>query len=143
MKRFSKSKVSIVSLSWLGNLGADPKVSSWALNVLLAVYCLHVMDRSVMLWAIVSQTIPILALAPMVIAVMGSMGFRLHFLAVDCAHLSSSSVDRRGCVVHQACSWISLVTYNASSNQGFWPHAFQRLRLYLFASPKIGVSALV
>ena len=48
------------------------------LGILLAVGIVYsrVMDRSVMPWAIVSQTIPILALAPMIIVVLGSMGIQ-------------------------------------------------------------------
>ncbi len=47
-----------------------------AMGILLAVGIVYsrVMDRSVMPWAIVSQTIPILALAPMIIVVLGAMG---------------------------------------------------------------------
>ncbi|KAG1648173.1 Formylaminopyrimidine transport permease protein ThiX [Nymphon striatum] len=48
------------------------------LGIILAVGIVYsrVMDRSVMPWAIVSQTIPILALAPMIIVVLGSMGIQ-------------------------------------------------------------------
>ena len=46
------------------------------LGILLAVGIVHsrVMDMSVMPWAIVSQTIPIVALAPMIIVVLYSVG---------------------------------------------------------------------
>ena len=46
------------------------------LGILLAVGIVHskVMDMSVMPWAIVSQTIPIIALAPMIIVVLYSIG---------------------------------------------------------------------
>ena len=46
------------------------------LGVLLAVGIVHsrVMDMSVMPWAIISQTIPIVALAPMIIVVLYSIG---------------------------------------------------------------------
>ena len=47
------------------------------LGVLLAVGIVHVrtLDRSLMPWIIASQTIPILAIAPMIIVVLGNFGF--------------------------------------------------------------------
>jgi len=46
------------------------------LGILLAVGIVfsRTMDKSVMPWAIASQTIPILALAPMIIVMLGSIG---------------------------------------------------------------------
>lgn len=46
------------------------------LGILLAVAIIHnrAMDRSVMPWIIASQTIPILAIAPMIIVVLNSIG---------------------------------------------------------------------
>jgi NitT/TauT family transport system permease protein len=47
-----------------------------ALGVLIAVGIVHfrVLDRSLMPWVIASQTIPILAIAPMVVVVLGNLG---------------------------------------------------------------------
>ena len=47
------------------------------LGILLAVGIVHVrtLDRSLMPWVIASQTIPILAIAPMIIVVLGNFGF--------------------------------------------------------------------
>ena len=46
------------------------------LGILLAIGIVHVrtLDRSLMPWVIASQTIPILAIAPMVVVVLGSLG---------------------------------------------------------------------
>ena len=48
------------------------------MGILLAVGIVHnrAMDMSVMPWAIASQTIPILAIAPMIIVVMNSIGIQ-------------------------------------------------------------------
>ena len=48
-----------------------------ALGVGLAIGIVHVrtLDRSLMLWIIASQTIPVLAIAPMVVVVLGNIGF--------------------------------------------------------------------
>ena len=47
------------------------------LGVLLAIGVVHsrVLDRSLLPWIIASQTIPILAIAPMVVVVLGSLGY--------------------------------------------------------------------
>ena len=47
------------------------------LGVALAIGIIHlpVLDRSLLPWIIASQTVPILAIAPMVIVVLGSLGF--------------------------------------------------------------------
>jgi NitT/TauT family transport system permease protein len=47
------------------------------LGILLAVGIVHspVLDRSLLPWIIASQTVPILAIAPMVVVVLGSIGF--------------------------------------------------------------------
>jgi NitT/TauT family transport system permease protein len=53
--------------------------SCWAslLGIVLAIGIVHLtfLSKSLMPWIIASQTIPILAIAPMVIVVLGSMGF--------------------------------------------------------------------
>ena len=48
-----------------------------ALGVLLAIGIVHVqtLERSLLPWIIASQTIPILAIAPMIIVVLGNIGF--------------------------------------------------------------------
>jgi NitT/TauT family transport system permease protein len=51
-------------------------VLALVLGVLLAVGIVHVrtMERSLMLWIIASQTVPVLAIAPMVVVVLGNIG---------------------------------------------------------------------
>ena len=53
-------------------------VMGTALGILLAVGIVHVptLDRSLLPWVIASQTIPILAIAPMIIVVLGSIGLK-------------------------------------------------------------------
>jgi len=47
-----------------------------ALGIVLAVGIVHlrVLERSLMLWIIASQTVPVLAIAPMVVVALGNMG---------------------------------------------------------------------
>ena len=48
-----------------------------ALGIALAIGIIHlpVLDRSLLPWIIASQTVPILAIAPMVVVVLGNFGF--------------------------------------------------------------------
>lgn len=117
------------------------------LGILLAVGIVHsrAMDMSVMPWAIASQTIPILAIAPMIIVVLHSLGLTgLLPKAIISAYLSFFPV-----VVGMVTGLRSpdrmqldlMRTWNASRAQAFW-----RLRLpssapFLFASLKIAVAA--
>ena len=117
------------------------------LGVLLAVGIVYsrVMDRSVMPWAIVSQTIPILALAPMIIVVLGSMGIQGLFpKSLIAAYLSFFPVVVgmvKGLRSPDGMQLDLLRTYNASNTQGFWKLRLPASVPYLFASLKIGISA--
>ena len=117
------------------------------LGILLAVGIVYsrVMDLSVMPWAIVSQTIPILALAPMVIVVLGSMGVQgLIPKSIIAAYLSFFPVVVgmvKGLRSPDSMQLDLLRTYSASKAQGFWALRLPASAPYLFASLKIGISA--
>lgn len=117
------------------------------LGVLLAVGIVYntVMDRSVMPWVITSQTIPILALAPMIIVVLNAVGISgLLPKAIISMYLSFFPVVVgmvKGLRSPEIMQLDQMRTWNASPSQTFW-----RLRLpssmpYLFASLKIGIAA--
>ena len=94
------------------------------LGILLAVGIVHsrVMDMSVMPWAIVSQTIPIIALAPMIIVVLYSIGVQgIIPKAVISAYLSFFPVIVgmvKGLRSPDGMQLDLLQTYNASRAQG-------------------------
>lgn len=117
------------------------------MGILLAVGIVYsrVMDRSVMPWAIVSQTIPILALAPMLIVVMGAMGVQgVLPKSIIAAYLSFFPVVVgmvKGLRSPDAMQLDLLRTYNASNSQGFWALRLPASAPYLFASLKIGAAA--
>ncbi|MEM7089982.1 MAG: ABC transporter permease [Pseudomonadota bacterium] len=117
------------------------------LGILLAVGIVHsrVMDLSVMPWAIVSQTVPIIALAPMIIVVLYSVGVQgIIPKAVISAYLSFFPVVVgmvKGLRSPDAMQMDLLRTYNASSSQAFWKLRLPASMPYLFASLKIGVAA--
>ncbi|WP_299589777.1 ABC transporter permease [uncultured Tateyamaria sp.] len=117
------------------------------LGILLAVGIVYntVMDRSVMPWVITSQTIPILALAPMIIVVLNAVGISgLLPKAMISMYLSFFPVVVgmvKGLRSPEAMQLDQMRTWNASASQTFW-----RLRLpasmpYLFASLKVGMAA--
>ncbi|WP_058281116.1 ABC transporter permease [Ruegeria denitrificans] len=117
------------------------------LGILLAVGIVHsrVMDLSVMPWAIVSQTIPIIALAPMIIVVLYSIGIQgIIPKAIISAYLSFFPVVVgmvKGLRSPDAMQLDLLRTYNASQSQGFWKLRLPASMPYLFTSLKIGIAA--
>ncbi|TRW96166.1 ABC transporter permease [Paracoccus sp. M683] len=142
------SKRSLVYHAWvtLSATMAGFAIGSFA-GILLAVGITHsrVMDQSVMPWAVASQTVPILAIAPMVIVVLASMGITgLLPKAVISAWLSFFPVlvgMVSGLRTPEAMQLDLMRSWNASRGQTFW-----RLRLpssmpFLFASLKVAVAA--
>lgn len=117
------------------------------LGVLLAVGIIHdkAMDQSVMPWAIASQTIPILAIAPMIIVVMNSMGLQgLVPKAIISAYLSFFPVVVgmvKGLRSPDQMQLDLLKTYNASRAEVFWKLRLPSSMPYLFASLKVGIAA--
>ena len=118
-----------------------------SLGIFLAVGIVYsrVMDLSVMPWAIVSQTIPIVALAPMIIVVLNSVGMTgLVPKAIISAYLSFFPVVVgmvKGLRSPDAMQLDLLRTYYASKAQGFWKLRLPASMPYLFTSLKIGIAA--
>ena len=116
-------------------------------GILLAVGIVYnrTMDKSVMPWAITSQTIPILALAPMVIVMLGSIGIQgLLPKSIISAYLSFFPVVVgmvKGLRSPDGMQLDLLKTYHASGSQGFWKLRLPSSMPYLFTSLKIGISA--
>lgn len=139
------------SLVWHGWVTLSATLAGFGIGTLagiaLAVGIVHnrAMDMSVMPWAVASQTIPILAIAPMVIVVFASMGVTgLLPKAMIAAWLSFFPVlvgMVKGLRTPDQMQLDQMHSWNASKAQQFW-----RLRLpssmpYLFASLKVGVAA--
>jgi NitT/TauT family transport system permease protein len=117
------------------------------LGILLAVGIVHnrAMDMSVMPWAIASQTIPIIAIAPMIIVVLNSVGIQgLLPKAIISAYLSFFPVVVgmvKGLRSPQVMQLDQMKTWNASRAQTFWKLRLPASMPYLFASLKVGVAA--
>ncbi|WP_149140587.1 ABC transporter permease [Gemmobacter caeruleus] len=118
-----------------------------AAGILLAVGIVYnrAMDQSVMPWAIASQTIPILAIAPMIIVVLNSMGVTgIVPKAIISAYLSFFPVVVgmvKGLRSPDAMQLDLMRTYNASGGQSFAKLRLPSSMPYLFASLKVGVAA--
>ncbi len=117
------------------------------MGILLAVGIVHnrAMDMSVMPWAIASQTIPILAIAPMIIVVMNSMGIQgLIPKAFISAYLSFFPVVVgmvKGLRSPDAMQLDLMKTYHASRVETLWKLRLPSSMPYLFTSLKVGVAA--
>ncbi|APG92097.1 ABC transporter permease [Sinorhizobium americanum] len=117
-----------------------------ALGVLLAVGIVHnrAMDRSLMPWVIASQTIPILAIAPMIIVVLNAIGIAgLLPKALISTYLSFFPVVVgmvKGLRSPETIQLDLMHTYNASAAQTFWKLRWPSSMPYLFTSLKVAVA---
>jgi NitT/TauT family transport system permease protein len=116
------------------------------LGIGLAIAIVHskLLSKALMPWIIASQTIPILAIAPMIIVVLGSIGLTgllpkslismyLCFFPVAIGMVKGlTSPD----VIHRDL----MRTYNASANEVLWKLRFPAAVPFLFASLKVAIA---
>ena len=118
-----------------------------SLGILLAIGIVHnnAMNMSVMPWVIASQTIPILAIAPMIIVVLNSIGVQgLLPKAIISSYLCFFPVVVgmvKGLRSPDKIDTDLLHTYNATNAQKFWKLRLPTSMPFLFASLKVGISA--
>ena len=116
------------------------------LGTALAVAIVHsrTLDRSLMPWIITSQTIPILAIAPMIIVVLNAIGISgLLPKAFISTYLSFFPVTVgmvKGLRSPDPMNLDLLRTYNASRAQIFWKLRWPSSVPFLFASMKVAVA---
>lgn len=157
------SKRSLVYHAWV-TLSATLLgfVIGTALGVLLAVLIVHndASDRSLMPWIIMSQAIPIVALAPVLVVVTynvltgDNMLSHAFHLSADTAHLISKALVStylsffpvvvgmvKGFRSPEPIQLDLLRTYNASRPQTFFKLRFPTALPYLFTSMKVAVAA--
>ena len=118
------------------------------MGVGLAVAIVHsrTVNMSVMPWAVISQTVPIVALAPMIVVVSNAVGVedRLVPKAIISAYLSFFPVlvsMVSGLRSPQAMQLDLLKTYGASRAQVFWKLRLPSSLPYFFASLKVAIAA--
>jgi len=116
-------------------------------GVLLAIGIVYnkAMDASVMPWAIASQTIPIIALAPMIIVVLNSVGISgVVPKAIIAAYLSFFPVVVgmvKGLRAPDSMQMDLMKTYSAHGLAVFLKLRLPSSMPYLFASLKVGIAA--
>ncbi|WP_366658327.1 ABC transporter permease [Fodinicurvata sp. EGI_FJ10296] len=116
------------------------------LGIIIAIGIVHVrtLDRSLMPWVIASQTVPILAIAPMIVVVLGNVGFTgIYPKAVISAYLSFFPVTIgmvKGLRAPDPLQMDLMRTYNASRPQILgklrWPSSLG----FLFPSLKVAIA---
>lgn len=117
------------------------------LGIMLAVAIVHnrAMDMSAMPWVIASQTIPILAIAPMIIVVLNAVGVSgLLPKAIISMYLSFFPVVVgmvKGLRAPDVMQMDQMRTWNANRWQTFWALRWPSSVPFLFPSLKIGIAA--
>ena len=118
------------------------------LGILMAVGIVYsrTINMSLMPWAIISQTIPIVALAPMIIVVLASIGVEGRAVpkAIISAYLCYFPVlvgMVKGLRSPDAMQLDLLKTYGANAWATFWKMRLPASMPYLFTSLKIGIAA--
>lgn len=117
------------------------------LGIVIAVGIVHVrsLERSLMPWIIASQTVPILAVAPMVIVVLGAINITgLLPKALISTFLSFFPVTVgmvKGLRSPETMHLDLMRTYHASAIQTFWKLRVPASVPFLFASMKVAVAA--
>jgi len=116
------------------------------LGILLAVGIVHsrTLDKSLMPWVISSQTIPILAVAPMIIVVLNAIGIQgllpKAFISTYLAFFPITVGMVKGLRSPQTLHLDLMRTYSASRWQVFWKLRWPSALPYLFASMKIAIA---
>jgi NitT/TauT family transport system permease protein len=116
------------------------------LGISLAVAIVHsrTLDRSLMPWIIASQTIPILAVAPMIIVVLAAIGLTgLVPKAIISTYLSFFPVTVgvvKGLRSPDPIHLDLMHTYNASPSQVFWKLRWPASLPFLFTSMKVAIA---
>ncbi|WP_170107229.1 ABC transporter permease [Roseibium marinum] len=117
------------------------------LGILLAIGIIHsrVLEKSLMPWIIASQTIPILAIAPMIIVVLNAVGVSgLLPKAMISTYLSFFPVAVgmvKGLRSPEVIDMDLMHTYSANRLQTFWKLRLPYAVPFLFTSMKIGMAA--
>jgi NitT/TauT family transport system permease protein len=116
------------------------------LGILLAIGIVHVptLDKSLMPWVIASQTVPILAIAPMIIVVLGNFGF--------VGLLPKSIISMYLCFFPIVIGMVKglrspdplqldlMRSYSAKASQVFWKLRWPASVPFLFASLKVAIA---
>lgn len=112
----------------------------------VAIVYSRVVDKSLMPWAIISQTIPIVALAPMIIVLANQIGIEERIVpkAIISAYLCFFPVLVGMVKGLRSPAWSQLdllKTYKATGLQSFWKLRLPASVPFVFTSLKVGIAA--
>jgi NitT/TauT family transport system permease protein len=117
------------------------------LGILIAVGIVHVktLDRSLMPWIIASQMVPILAVAPMVIVVLGAINITglipKAFISTYLSFFPVAVGMVKGLRSPELIQLDLMRTYHATSAQTFWKLRLPASIPFLFTSMKVAIAA--
>jgi NitT/TauT family transport system permease protein len=116
------------------------------LGILLAAGIVHLrtLDRSLMPWIIASQTIPILAIAPMIIVVLGNFGFTgllpKSFISMYLCFFPVAIGMVKGLRSPETQQLDLMRSYSARPGQLFWKLRWPSSMPFLFTSLKVAIA---
>ncbi len=117
------------------------------LGALLAVVIVHsrTLERSIFPWIIASQTVPVLAIAPIVIVILGSVGltglFPKAIISMYLCFFPVAVALVKGLRSPGVMELELLHTYAASANHTFWKLRVPASLPFLFPSLRVGIAA--
>jgi len=117
------------------------------LGAVLAVAIVHsrTLERSIFPWIIASQTVPVLAIAPIVIVILGSVGltglFPKSIISMYLCFFPVAVALVKGLRSPGVMELELLHTYAASANHTFWKLRVPASLPFLFPSLRVGIAA--
>ncbi len=118
-----------------------------ALGLLLSVLIVHsrTLDKALLPWIVASQTVPVLAIAPIVLVVLGSLGFSgtapKAFIAMYLCFFPVAVAMVQGLRSPQKIETEMMHTYAASRWQALWLLRLPAALPFLFPALRVGVAA--
>lgn len=117
------------------------------LGVVLAAAIVHsrTLDRALLPWIVASQTVPVLAIAPIVLVILGSLGFSgvapKAAIAMYLCFFPVTVAMVQGLRSPQRIEAELMTTYAASRNQTFWMLRLPSALPFLFPSLRVAIAA--
>jgi NitT/TauT family transport system permease protein len=117
------------------------------LGVVLAAAIVHsrTLDRALLPWIVASQTVPVLAIAPIVLVILGSLGFSgvapKATIAMYLCFFPVTVAMVQGLRAPQRIETELLHTYAASRSQAFWMLRLPSALPFLFPSLRVAIAA--
>ena len=122
-------------------------VMGTALGLLLSVCIVHsrTLDRALLPWIVASQTVPVLAIAPIVLVILGSMGFSgvapKAVIAMYLCFFPVTVAMVQGLRSPQRIETEMMYTYAANRWQALWLLRLPAALPFLFPALRVGIAA--